>query len=210
MLPIAVLIFREVLEAALIISIVCAATRGVPGRTAWVTAGVGAGIIGAIIVAVFAETIMQSAAGLGQEILNAIILFLAVLMLAWHNIWMASHARELTAQMKAVGTAVREGRQELLALLVVVGLAVLREGSEIVLFVYGVFAGGTQTSQMLAGSVAGLAAGAGVGFALYFGLLRIPTRHLFTVTGCHHWYHGSGTHPPLSATALHWATSCMY
>ena len=40
----AILVFREVLEAALIISIVCAATRGLPGRGRWVSAGIGLGV----------------------------------------------------------------------------------------------------------------------------------------------------------------------
>jgi high-affinity iron transporter len=67
-------------------------------------------------------------------------------------------------------------------LLVVVGLAVLREGSEIVLFLYGIAAGGTTPLSMWVGSVLGLLGGGALGALMYFGLLRIPTRHLFTVT----------------------------
>jgi len=48
---IAVLVFREVLEAALVVSVVFAATRGLPGRTRWVSAGVAAGVVGAVAVA---------------------------------------------------------------------------------------------------------------------------------------------------------------
>jgi high-affinity iron transporter len=42
--------------------------------------------------------------------------------------------------MKRVGTEVASGERPLLALAVVCSLAVLREGSEVVLFLYGVFA----------------------------------------------------------------------
>ena len=38
---VALLVFREVLEAALIISVVCAATRGVPRRGSFVLGGIG-------------------------------------------------------------------------------------------------------------------------------------------------------------------------
>ena len=41
-----IVVFREVLEAALIISIVMAATRGAPRRGLFVVAGAGAGILG--------------------------------------------------------------------------------------------------------------------------------------------------------------------
>ena len=61
-------------------------------------------------------------------------------MLTWHNAWMASHGRELAREVRAVGTAVAAGDRPLTALAVVVGVAVLREGSEVVLFLYGIFA----------------------------------------------------------------------
>jgi high-affinity iron transporter len=103
-------------------------------------------------------------------------------MLGWHNVWMKSHGRELSQHMKSVGQAVSSGLKPLSMLLIVVGLAVLREGSEVVLFLYGIAAGGTTPLLLWAGSVLGLAGGAALGALMYFGLLRIPTRHLFTVT----------------------------
>ena len=183
MLATAVIVFREMLEAALIIGIVAAATRGVLHRNAWIISGIIAGLLGAIIVAVLADVIMNLANGVGQEIFNAMVLLAAVMMLAWHNIWMARHSRELVTQMKQVGAAVKEGGKPMYALGIVVAVAVLREGSEVVLFLYGQAAGGLNTSMIVSGGVAGLIVGAAVGFALYFGLLRIPTQYLFVVTG---------------------------
>jgi high-affinity iron transporter len=178
-----VIVFREVVEAALIIGIVMAASKGLVGRGRWVGYGIAGGLAGALLVAVFADGITEAVAGMGQELLNAIILFLAVVMLGWHNVWMGRHARELTHQMKAAGEAVREGSRPIYALAIVVGLAVMREGSEVVLFLYGIAAASQSSSgQMLLGGALGLAGGALVGFGIYFGLLRIPVRHLFTVT----------------------------
>jgi high-affinity iron transporter len=111
------------------------------------------------------------------------VLFTAVAMLGWHNIWMGRHGRELAAEAADLGRSVATGSRPLYALATVVGLAVLREGSEVVLFLYGIAAGGTDgAAPMLAGGLGGLAVGAAAGLALYFGLLRIPMRHLFTVT----------------------------
>ena len=176
------IVFREVLEASLIIGIALAATRGVARRNAWINLGIAGGLAGAVVVAFFAEGIANSLEGLGQEVFNAGVLFLAVVMLAWHNIWMARHGRELAMEMNSVGKAIRAGARPLHALMFVVGLAVLREGSEVVLFLYGISAQGSGAGAMLLGGALGLGLGALAGAALYFGLLRIPTRHLFAVT----------------------------
>jgi high-affinity iron transporter len=183
MLATLIIVFREVLEAALIVGIVLAAARGVPRRHLWISAGIGGGVLGALVVASLAGEIAAAVEGFGQELFNAGILFAAVGMLGWHNIWMQRHGRELAASATAVGRAVLAGARPLYALAIVVGIAVLREGSEIVLFLYSIWvAGGSSASSMLAGGALGLAAGAGAGAGIYFGLLAIPLRYLFAVT----------------------------
>src|SRR3979490_1667056 len=109
MLATAIIVFREVLEAALIVGIVMAASRGVTGRGAWVGGGIAAGILGAMAVAGGAETIAGLAAGTGQEVLNAAILFAAVAMLGWHNIWMRRHSSELAAAANPLRRAAGAG-----------------------------------------------------------------------------------------------------
>ncbi|HSN00899.1 MAG TPA: FTR1 family protein [Rudaea sp.] len=182
MFGVALLVFREVLEAALIVTIVAAATRGVGGRARFIGGGIGLGIVGAIVVALCADVIEQAVGGSGQELFNACVLLAAVLMIGWHVIWMSSHGRELAHHMNSVGHAVKAGSSSLAMLLAVVALAVLREGSEVVLFLYGMAAGGAGKADMLLGLPLGIAGGTAVGFALYFGLLRIPLRHFFTAT----------------------------
>jgi high-affinity iron transporter len=179
----AIIVFREVVEAALIISIVVASCRGIAGRGIWVTIGIVAGLAGALVVATFAGAIAGAVSGMGQEIFNACVLFAAVLMLAWHNIWMASHGRQLAKEVGAVGHDVSIGAKPLYAVAVVTGLAVLREGSETALFIYGIMMSGGETSlSLLAGGATGLVAGVALGVLLYFGLLSIPIGRLFTVT----------------------------
>ncbi|HXA21073.1 MAG TPA: FTR1 family protein, partial [Acetobacteraceae bacterium] len=175
MLASLVIVFREVIEAGLIVGIVLAATRGVPRRGWWVTSGIVAGTLGACIVAGFAGELGALFNGSGQELFNAAILLVAVGMLTWHNAWMAGHGRELAREVRAVGSAVAEGRRPLTALAVVVGVAVLREGSEVVLFLYGIFAtGGTTVGAMVTGGALGVALGAAMSALLYLGLLAIP------------------------------------
>ena len=183
MLSTAIIVFREVLEAALIISIVIAATRGVMHRGKWVVLGMVSGLLGAGVIAMFADVIADALTGRGQELFNAGILFIAVVMLGWHNIWMKQHGKELAMQMSAVGRSVLEGSKPLRILALVIGLALLREGSEVVLFLYGIAsAQETGSGSMLTGGLLGIAAGSMLGYLLYRGLLKIPSKHLFAVT----------------------------
>jgi high-affinity iron transporter len=178
----ALIAFREVLEAALIIGIVLAASRGVPGRGTIAAGGILAGAIGAIVVAALAGKIADAMSGIGQEILNAGILGAAVLILGWHNVWMSRHGREAAARMKTLGSGIAQGQIPAWVLGGAIALAVLREGSEVALFLYGIAAGGEKVSAMMLGSTIGLATGALVGCLFYAGVLRIPLRHFFTVT----------------------------
>lgn len=178
----ALIIFREVLEAALITGIVSAATRSIPGRSRWLIGGIVAGLIGSIAIAAGAEAIAGWASGMGQELFNALVLSIAVLMLAWHNVWMAAHGKQLANQARSVGRSIEAGTSEASILFFIVGLAVLREGSETVLFLYGIAAGESGGQGMLIGGLLGLISGALVGWTLYAGLLRVPLRWFFSVT----------------------------
>lgn len=179
----AIIVFRETLEAALIIGIIAAATQQVPGRNRWLTAGLLAGIAGAVIVAAATGVIAEMASGLGQELFNAAILGIAVLMLAGHNIWMSAHGKELANHARNTGRDISDGRRECSVLFAIIALAVLREGSETALFLYGIAVEGGQGGRAtLLGGLMGLAAGTAVGWTLYAGLLRIPLRWFFSAT----------------------------
>jgi high-affinity iron transporter len=59
---------------------------------------------------------------------------------------------------------------------------VLREGSEVVLFLYSMAMGGIGAAGLAGGIALGVGGGVLLGFALYFGLLRIPLKHFFGAT----------------------------
>src|ERR1700743_2676162 len=84
------IVFREVIEAGLI-----------------------AGIGGACLAAAFAGELASLFQGSGQELFNAAILLLAVAMLTWHNVWMASHGREMARELKRAGHQVISGERTL-------------------------------------------------------------------------------------------------
>ena len=184
MLSIAIIVFREVLEAALLIGVIAAATRGLAGRRSAILSGVAAGSVLALAVAGFTGSIARMAEGAGQELFNAVVLAVVVVMLAWHNIWMASHGREMAVNARETVKQVVSGRSRLSAITIMVTLAVLREGSETAIFLFGLGAGNDMTfSTMLTGVMLGLLAGIAAGAGLYAGLVRVPLRWFFGVTG---------------------------
>jgi high-affinity iron transporter len=177
------IVLREVIEAGLIVGIVLAATRTLPSRGLYVAAGILAGLLGAALVAAFAGALSNALAGAGQEVFNAAILGIAVIMLGWHNIWMARHGRQIGEDMRRLGRDVLSGSRSLTALAIVVAVAVLREGSEVVLFLYGVvISSGESGLSLVLGGLLGLLLGAGISALTYQGLAVIPPRHLFKVT----------------------------
>ncbi|MDH5721717.1 MAG: FTR1 family protein [Alphaproteobacteria bacterium] len=183
MFPTATIVFREIIEVALVLGIVMAATRGLPGRGFLAFSGLTLGVIGSIFIAFFTDKISAAIDGMGQEIFNACIMFIAVGFLSWTVVWMKKHGREMAQNLKAVGKDVVEGRRSLYIIVGVIALATFREGAEIVLFTYGMTASGAFTlSEIVLGGIIGGVGGAIIGTALYFGLLKAFQRHLFTVT----------------------------
>lgn len=182
MVAVLVIVFREVLEIGLVVGIVLAATRGVPSRGRWIAAGIAAGVAGALVMAALAGRVGHLFSSADRQALDAAILALAVAVLGWTVVWLSVHGRHLAVTLKQVGRDVAEGHRPLKALAVVVFVATLREGFEVVLFVYGTVAAGNLTTlDVAAGLGLGILYGAAVAGALYLGLGVIPLRHVFKV-----------------------------
>ena len=182
MLSTLIIVFREVLEAMLVVGIATAAAREVNISSRWIYGGMFAGLITALIVALFADLIADSMQGMGQELFNATVLLSAALLMSWTAIWMGKHGREISARIKQVCQADNDNASAPMILATVVALAVAREGSELVLFLHGVAASGEAgTLTMLSGAAIGLLSGLMVAVVLYRSLIKLPIRHVFSV-----------------------------
>jgi high-affinity iron transporter len=181
MLGTAIIVFRETLEAALFVGIIAAATRGLVGRSRWLTAGVLAGSAGALVLAAGAEHISALADGVGQDLVNAGILAVALAMLTWHCVWVSNRGAQAAAEARALGSSFKDGQRAPWALMIVVALSVLREGAETVLFVAG-YATGSGSAGTAAGATMGILCGIAVGALIYQGLSRVPMKRMFAVT----------------------------
>jgi len=179
----ALIVFRETLEAALFIGIVAAATRELAGRGRWIVIGVAGGVLGALLLAAGMEQLSNMADGAGQDVLSAVFLSMALAMLAWHCVWISTHAREMAQQARHVGNQAQQQGQALWAIAIAVGVCVLREGAETVLFIGGIAASAQSGwHAMLAGASLGLLAGLGMGLLIYLGLTRIKVQYVFAVS----------------------------
>lgn len=177
----AIIVFRETLEAALFVGIMAAATRGLVGRSRWLTAGVVAGAAGALGLAAGAEYISALAEGVGQDLVNAGILAMALTMLTWHCVWVSNQGVQAATDARALGASFKHGQRAPWALVIVVALSVLREGAETVLFVAG-YATASGPAGTVAGAFVGVLCGIAVGALIYLGLSRVPMQRMFAVT----------------------------
>ena len=182
MLSSALIIFREVFEVVLIVGIILAATRGIAHRQKAIYLGFGTGLLGSVLVAIFMNKISAFAEGVGQEIFNAGVLFTAAAFIGWTVIWMKRHSHEMKGHFAKVGQAVSDGSLPFFSLSIVIALAILREGSEIALFTYGMLASGQSPSALMLGSFIGLVSGGILGGLVYLGLIRISTKYFFRIT----------------------------
>lgn len=182
MTHIAIIVFREILEIALILSILFSATSGIKNRSLFINIGLAIGVIGSIILASLTDIISDAFDGIGQEIFNAIILLSAALMIGYTVIWMKQHAKSLSKNLKNLGKSVIDGEKSLYAISIIVALSVLREGAEIVLFTYSYYLSGSPIYELILGGILGLISGLIVGFAIYFGLVKNLGKYLFAVT----------------------------
>ena len=179
----ALIVFRESLEAALFVGIVAAATRQLAGRSRWLAGGVGLGVFGAVLLALSAQQISEQFEGTGQDLVNIVVLSVALAMLLWHCIWVSAHSREMALDARRLGSSVQQGERAPWALLVAVALAVLREGAETVLFVGGALTGTTvHPGEVIVSCAVGVFFGVGAGLVIYGGLSRLPTKHVFATT----------------------------
>jgi high-affinity iron transporter len=178
------IVFREMLEMAMIIGILMAATRGVAQSRQWIFGGMGLGLSGAVFLAVFMDEMEGSFDGSGEFIFNAVVLLLAAVLLAWTVVWMSRQGREMAMKMKQAGQQFSAGELSGVALLLIAFSAVVREGSEAVFFLFSAWQMGEKNSQeMILGAVLGMLLGAGLGYVLYRGLLKIPLHRVFHVIG---------------------------
>ena len=164
-----IIVLQEILEAALIISLllVICRSRGSSGR--WTLLAVAIGTVGAALYASMIDEVSVLFDYTGQEITNALLQLGIYLCLA------------ATALLLGAGGPRREGLLRL-AMALAVGLAVVREGFEILLYHSGLMASPELVTPLLVGAALATGIGGSIGALFYYGLLSVPPRPRQVIT----------------------------
>ncbi len=158
-----IIVLREVLEAALIISVLLALSRIAGIRLNWVRWAIGLGVLGSVIYASNTAIVSDWFDGVGQEVINALLQISVYVCLVIFAVYFA-----------ATHKADDANKQRLQALMtVVVSLAIVREGSEIFLYLSGFVGDMTQFTPILTGGLVGAGIGISAGALVYYLLLNL-------------------------------------
>lgn len=179
------IMLREGLEAALITGIIASYLRQT-GRQEWLPA-IWVGIFLAVALSLFtgAALLLVSAEfpQKMQEMFEAVIGLVAVVVLTSMVFWMRRAARSIRAGLQRdIDRAIEAPRGAAWALIGMAFFAVAREGLESVFFLLAIFQQSPGPAAPLS-ALAGVAVAVVVGVAIYYGGIRIDLRRFFRWTG---------------------------
>jgi high-affinity iron transporter len=161
-----ILVLREVLEAALLFSLLMALSIRLGISLRWVLVALIAGALGAAICGFNIDRISEFYDGVGQELLNAALQLGIFVLLCGVGV---------TAVLRVRGFAVPPALLPVLMATCVI-LAVTREGSEVMIYLSGFLQMSDQWAAVLTGSFIGAGIGVSVGAVFYFAMLTLQPR----------------------------------
>lgn len=179
------IMLREGIEAALVTSIIASYLRQ-SGRGAWLPA-VWVGIFLAVALSLFTGAALQLVSAefpqKAQELFEAIVGSVAVVVLVSMVFWMRKAARSIKSNLhQSIDQAMGAERGTAWALIGMAFFAVAREGLESIFFLLAIFQQSPGPAAPLS-ALAGVAVATLLGFALYYGGIRIDLRRFFRWTG---------------------------
>lgn len=183
MFKIAVVVFRESLEIALLLGVILAATRTIHKSYIYIITGCLVGVVSAAIFAFFAGSITYSFNGLGDEILDSAIILFTALMISWTVVWMQGYSKRVSQNLNELSENIIAGSASIFTLVFVVSSVILREGVEIILFVYSIAsAGNVNVNDCVLGFMLGSLSGVVVGLVIYCGLIKYASKYIFQIS----------------------------
>jgi len=158
-----VIILRETLEAAILISVLISISNSLNIKLHWLLLSVVLGILSAVGYVLGLSAISTWFDYVGQEIVNAAIQYLIYIFLLITAVLAANryHQKKVVA-----GLVVAMASASMLAL--------IREGAEIILFFSGFISVGQMMGQALTSGFIGLTIGLSVGALFYFAIMLCP------------------------------------
>lgn len=167
-----IIVLREVLEAALLISLLSSVSASLHVRHYWIVVAFVLGSAGAFLYAANLPIISELFEYTGQEILNVLILTIICSCLTLFVVFSKSDDIN-TGKARTIN---------LFLMVVPVALAITLEGSEIAIYLSGFLQSGQKTYSVLVGSAIGAGIGVSIGALIYFALVTCkPTAQFLAV-----------------------------
>lgn len=181
MLPTFVIGLREGLEAALVVSIIATFLRRNNVRLTAMWVGVVAAVAISIAVGVVLDAIERALPQAQQEGMETVIGAVAVIFVTGMILWMSTHARYMKRDLEGSAQAALSNGTAW-ALVVMVFLAVLKEGFETSVFILATVQAASSTTLALVGAVLGVLAAIAIGIGIFTGGVRLNLAKFFTAT----------------------------
>ena len=175
-------VFRETLEAVLIIGILLTYLKKTNQSSLIprIWQGVGTALILSIFLSILIQYIAGGFSGQSEKIFEGVIMILAACVLGSMIIWMARNtniAKELEGQAQS---AIQKGEGAALGIFILAFIAVFREGIETVLFLYGIML--NQGGLSLLSSIAGAVIACSLGYIIFIQGQKVPLKTFFNVS----------------------------
>lgn len=183
MFKLAIVVFRECLEISLLLGVILAITKPIANSRIYIILGACAGVVLAAIFALFTRRIAANFGEVGDEIFGSFVILLTAVIINWTVVWMQGYSAKIRKNLSTLSENIVAGLTSKLILVSVVATTILREGAEIILFIYSITSAGTLTStQYLIGLGVGALSGVIVGTIMYLGLLKYSGRYIFKIS----------------------------
>ncbi|TLS39188.1 FTR1 family iron permease [Pseudalkalibacillus caeni] len=179
------IMFREVLEALLIVGIITTYLKRTQNSkyTKYVWLGSGLAVLASVGVAMLFQVVFTGFAAMGSEIyLKISIILISSVLLTQMVFWMAKHSKNLKGEMEGkMDHYISSGN--VVGMVIHSFLVVLREGVETVFFFAAITGGNIQKGFEGWGAISGILLGAALAYVFFKGTMRVPLKTFFKVTG---------------------------
>ncbi|RYE06173.1 MAG: hypothetical protein EOP33_02960 [Rickettsiaceae bacterium] len=183
MLKIAIIVFRECVEIALLLGIIMAITKRVENSRLYITAGLVLGTLGASLFAFFTKYVSFSFGGMGDEIFDSAIIIITAILISWTIVWMKGYELRFRRKLEDISSKINDHSTGHLMLVLVVAATILREGTEIILLIYGISsAEKINVDHYLIGFGVGAVSGLLLGSIIYLGLVKFAGKYVFKIS----------------------------
>ena len=176
-----IIVFREVLEASLIIGILYTFLKQTNQEESIVK--LWQGVLVALVVSIIGSFVFQQFAGgfqgQAEKLFEGVVMIVAASVLGTVIVWMAKN-KNIAEDLKGKAEQVLSSNKVGLGIFLLAFISVFREGIETILFLYGVMMkqGGLSISLSLLGAAMGI----GVGYLIFVQGKKVPLKTFFNVS----------------------------